>query len=1113
MSLAAVSQADLRTNLLETIRSFDSTPPQEVVGKIRLLSEAQTILLSPEAPGDWIDIHLNRFLLLKNDSQAALRRYCAHFLGQLASQKPSKTLQVLPTCRFFMDDRDPIVQRLAFQSARALYPRALFYMRVDEDAHEDRNEKMIRSNAMSVLREIRNRVERIIEGEADNVDDGVYVQACYFAAHIILAQTSSPVFIRPTIPCQARGVCCLEDLPRGSQFSRGNLLVIARNFCAKLLREFSTKALEGYTSVPMNDRRRIRLKALLSALGCIGRVRPSELKTIVEHFEQVAKGLDELKTGTWLLEAMGEELLGILTSSVVRPMHHKIVELLSMVYSEDLPAHAWIIRAQKEKTNIRDRDAFVPFGFEMDSLMDEWDGDRLLGTEKVLGTDAHLHSRKVEMPGHIPAMALILQRESPLDAARSCLTTLHSALPPTCPIDKEGCRVVAQQTSDGDRRFANTASLPQKRLLPAEDFIQNPSSTTTIDFLPDNFPADPRQQQQQRKETSTIAPLIIPDENEQSQLLPRVFEELSLARKRRRREDPAFTTLSFEVCARMACVPSQPAVLRKIYDHAISQALAQPDWQQPSIKLFYNRLLKDQENESRWLEISFSYTDLMELFLEKFSQKFELSKEFRQFLNELPKMPPIIFNRLEQQCVAKDAEGATAGQNRKIALMTILSLIESFPNLRAVGLRLLLRLVYYNGGPDAAAVRNDAMRFMIGKVYKAPTDERPWQRPFLEHRNFEVDHPWPVPLTLLQGRYIEDAAAIMLRSIAPPYADFSYSVGASKDIEEVCTEVTTRANPIVKEDRLWLYLALCIKRPVHIHGLVEVFSVCEDSLKNHLVNSIEEAIKHMSSSDGEILSLVENAIPATEPIILKVLSILSSSSADMNPAFGPAVVNLYKRTKNPKLLVPVCGVLDRDSVLDYLPDIIQLEQEDVSAALKLLVTSKHATIGASELLTEIHHFNKPNDDLVPLKFSITALNKMLEMMDLFDSKVYGIVLQSIVEDTSPLPTLFMRTVIQLVKELPLSMADLVAQEILPRLIRREGFLADQRMWRGMMMVLTMTQPKCPGPTSAVLAMLPQTQLEDVLVQHPEWKGPLRDYVQKQPRDGVPAHVRSILMMH
>lgn len=91
--------------------------------------------------------------------------------------------------------------------------------------------------------------------------------------------------------------------------------------------------------------------------------------------------------------------------------------------------------------------------------------------------------------------------------------------------------------------------------------------------------------------------------------------------------------------------------------------------------------------------------------------------------------------------------------------------------------------------------------------------------------------------------------------------------------------------------------------------------------------------------------------------------------------------------------------------------------------------------------------------------------------DQFDAKVYGIVIQSLVEEPGPLPTLFMRTVIQVVerfsllvqwkyrtgppfpfaartkvKELP-RLSDFIVMEILPRLVRQEVW-GDENMWLG-----------------------------------------------------------------
>merc|ERR1712087_811902 len=137
-----------------------------------------------------------------------------------------------------------------------------------------------------------------------------------------------------------------------------------------------------------------------------------------------------------------------------------------------------------------------------------------------------------------------------------------------------------------------------------------------------------------------------------------------------------------------------------------------------------------------------------------------------------------------------------------------------------------------------------------------------------------------------------------------------------------------------------------------------------------------------------------------------------------------------------------------------------------------------------------------------------ALSILFGMRDQFDSKVYGIVIQTLVEESGPLPTLFMRTVIQVVKELP-RLCDFVVIEILPRLVRQEVG-GDDNMWRGFMIVLQHTFGSQSGGAARVLAMLPMSQLEDVLVQHPDWKAQLREYVSRQPPGAIAPHVRQLL---
>merc|ERR1719247_2039798 len=278
------------------------------------------------------------------------------------------------------------------------------------------------------------------------------------------------------------------------------------------------------------------------------------------------------------------------------------------------------------------------------------------------------------------------------------------------------------------------------------------------------------------------------------------------------------------------------------------------------------------------------------------------------------------------------------------------------------------------------------------------------------------------------------------------------------------------------------------------------------------LNSIEEAIKHIKASEQELLTLVQKATPQTERLVLKVLRILMQTSQGkeegLSKDYGEAVTRFYGITQNPRLLVPVFGLLERSNLLDFLPAIVQLEPNEVTDAFQQLLRAKTPPFSASELLTELHHLNTPQENIVPVKSSMQALNIMFGMRDQFDAKVYGIVIQSLVEEQGQLPTLFMRTVIQVVKELP-RLCDFIVAEILPRLVRQEVW-GDENMWRGFMIVLQHTFASQSGGAARVLAMLPMSQLEDVLVQHPDWKAQLRDYVGRQPTGTIAPHVRQLL---
>merc|ERR1719161_2350199 len=114
-----------------------------------------------------------------------------------------------------------------------------------------------------------------------------------------------------------------------------------------------------------------------------------------------------------------------------------------------------------------------------------------------------------------------------------------------------------------------------------------------------------------------------------------------------------------------------------------------------------------------------------------------------------------------------------------------------------------------------------------------------------------------ISLQKLRGRCVEDVATLMLRSMALASAKFAFEVKVLPRVDQLCKEINKEGGVCEPKDRVWLYLALCIKRPPLLHGLVETFTFCDKDQKDHLINSIEEAIKHIPASDAELLVLVQ----------------------------------------------------------------------------------------------------------------------------------------------------------------------------------------------------------------------------------------------------------------
>jgi len=410
---------------------------------------------------------------------------------------------------------------------------------------------------------------------------------------------------------------------------------------------------------------------------------------------------------------------------------------------------------------------------------------------------------------------------------------------------------------------------------------------------------------------------------------------------------------------------------------------------------------------------AFTYGEMVQLVLDHFvAMENEPASpvEFQQFKTFLPELPWItrdVFAHLEQRC------RNTSRKVRMLALLMLHIMIERMPACRQRGLKALFRLAYLER--EFEQQRSDALQLILKRLYRANMDQLMiWQLPHLEESEAHevaaavVDVPEDVqlvPIEEIRGRWVEDLATCMLRSLCRPNAEFRDEVKPHPFIKEMVEELLTSTKDATK-DRVWLYVGICIRRPVFLHGLSDVYGKCSKDFQELVVTTVEESMKHIPTSDPEILRLVQKCNKDTQELALGVLRILSSkwettwssSPASLPREFGDAALKLAAATGNYRLVVPVVPLLSAVDLLDVLPKILHLDpdveaSEDVRRTMRLLVTSPEKPIDIAGLLTELHLMPMSNSAVSP-KLVIRALNIILELRDCFDGKVYGVVIQS-----------------------------------------------------------------------------------------------------------------------
>ncbi|KAL0392177.1 UNVERIFIED_CONTAM: Symplekin [Sesamum radiatum] len=241
-----------------------------------------------------------------------------------------------------------------------------------------------------------------------------------------------------------------------------------------------------------------------------------------------------------------------------------------------------------------------------------------------------------------------------------------------------------------------------------------------------------------------------------------------------------------------------------------------------------------------------------------------------------------------------------------------------------------------------------------------------------------------------------------------------------------------------------LFFALCTKKPTLLQLVFDSYGRAQKAVKQAVHRHISVLMRAMGSSFSQLLGIISNPPHGSEDLLTQVLHALCEGITPP-PDLVATVKGLYEtRLKDATILIPIISAFSKDEVLPIFPRLVQLPLNKFQMALAhILQGSAHTgpALTPAEVLVAIHDIS-PEKDGLPLKKSsmhmacipgalvtlITdACSACFEQRTVFTQQVLTKALNQMV-DRTPLPLLYMRTVIQAIDAFP----TLVKSVALPR---------------------------------------------------------------------------------
>ncbi|KAK3093871.1 hypothetical protein FSP39_021289 [Pinctada imbricata] len=326
-------------------------------------------------------------------------------------------------------------------------------------------------------------------------------------------------------------------------------------------------------------------------------------------------------------------------------------------------------------------------------------------------------------------------------------------------------------------------------------------------------------------------------------------------------------------------------------------------------------------------------------------------------------------------------------------------------------------------------------------------------------------------------------------------------------------------NPVVKTENpaewseetikmcLYLYLGLLPSNHALIHPLSVVYTSAVAFIKRIILRALESPVKEMSMQSPELLTLVENCPKGAETLVTRVIHILTDKVAP-SPELVERVRDLYhKRVPDVRFLIPVLTGLTKKEVIQALPKLLKLNPVVVKEVFNRLLgghgdVTYTSPLTPVDLLIALHNIDPVKCDM---KTIIKATNLCFSEKKIYTQEVLAVVMKSLM-DQEPLPTLFMRTVLQSLSMYPRLIGFVL--NVLQRLITKQVW-KQKKVWEGFIRCCQKTKPQ----SFFVLLQLPAVHLKSVFDSCPDLREPLLAHVNSftpHQRAHIPKTVLTIL---